>query len=107
MVEVVPPSDDGDGNFSSGSTREICIASSDEVVIAQWEQAVIDQLDKQPELPGDDETGASPSTEFHAPTLAAPWIGSAAKKSDSDDDNDDDEDEDDWYEDDELVAIAT
>ena len=102
MVVVVPPSDDGNGNFSSGKCREVCLASSDEVAIAQWERAVIDQLEKRPELPTGDDTRAMVPTELHTPTLEAPCIGSAGSEAAEHDD-----DEDDWYEDDELIAIAT
>jgi hypothetical protein len=105
MAVVVPPSDDGDGNFSSGSTTEVCIASSDEVAIAQWEQAIITQLEKRPELPAGDDTLATQLTE--SPSLAAPSIGSIGPGGRDEGVDGAYDDEDEWYHDDELIAIAT
>ena len=101
MVVVVPPVDDGDGNFASGSAREVCIASSDEVVVEQWESAVLEQLDKRPELPVTEHSGHNGTpqpvqddeTAGEAPAVAAPCISIGAADGDQGQDRDRDEED--------------
>ena len=80
MVVVVPPTDDGEGNFESGSVREVCLASSDQVLIEQWKQSVLDQLEKRSELPADPPPAPDAVTAPPAPPpVTAPaleWDGS-------------------------------
>jgi hypothetical protein len=83
MVVVVPPTDDGEGNFESGSVREVCLASSDEVLVEQWKRSVLDQLEKRPELPAEPlpapEAAAAAAPPPTPPPVTAPaleWDGS-------------------------------